>query len=210
MSELEYILNKYDIEVGKEAEIDIPNVGRNDLAKLFAELGYTTGVEIGVKEGDYSEVLCQSNPELHLYSIDPWLLRADYTDGRGQGTFDNYEKVARDKLSKYDCEILKMKSSEAVDQFVDDSLDFVYIDGHHDFFNTTFDIFAWGKKVRSGGIISGHDFVPYKAKWRNAVFHVVNAWTDAHEINPWFVLGLKYAPEGTIRDRHRSWFWVKE
>ena len=50
-----------------------------------------------------------------------------------------------------------------------------------------------------------------------AVFHLnqihvvqaVHAWTDAYEVDPWFVLGLKSKSEGLLRDNHRSWFWVK-
>ena len=54
---LDYILKKYNITVGKNYFIDIPEMkGSADLAKLFAELGFTNGVEIGTDQGEYAEV----------------------------------------------------------------------------------------------------------------------------------------------------------
>jgi len=34
----------------------------------------------------------------------------------------------------------------------------VYIDGRHDYDSAMNDIVSWSKKVKDGGIISGHDF----------------------------------------------------
>src|SRR5512147_459098 len=42
-----------------------PKEGRNVLGTLFAQLGYTNGVEIGTKKGDFAKVLCAANPKLH-------------------------------------------------------------------------------------------------------------------------------------------------
>src|SRR3990167_6811547 len=72
MNTLDYIVNKYNIEVGSQYIVDIPGIGREDLAKLFAELKFTKGAEIGVEKGAYSESLCKWNPDLELYCIDPW------------------------------------------------------------------------------------------------------------------------------------------
>jgi len=48
------------------------NINREGLAKLFAEKGFTKGVEIGVMKGIYSKILCEANPNLELKSIDPY------------------------------------------------------------------------------------------------------------------------------------------
>jgi hypothetical protein len=187
---------------------EIPNVGRKDLAKWFAELGFKTGVEIGVKEGVYSEILCQANPKLKLYSVDPWLVREEYYDNRGQAVFTAYEKRARARLKPYNCEILKMKSSEAIEQFERRSLDFVYIDGHHNLFNVIHDLTMWSSVVRPGGIVAGHDFVRYT----NQAMHVpqgVLAYVDSYNINPWYLLGRRHTAEEEYRDRHRSFVWTR-
>jgi predicted O-methyltransferase YrrM len=49
----------------------------------------------------------------------------------------------------------------AADDFLDNSLDFVYIDAGHRFDDVVQDIIKWTKKVRKGGIISGHDYMEY-------------------------------------------------
>lgn len=214
MTTLEFLLKRYDIgPIGRKQPmpIEVSNTGRDQLAGIFAELGFREGVEIGVMEGEYSEVLCKANPGLHLTSVDPWLVREEYHDiRRPQPVFDAYERTARARLAPYNCTILKMKSTEAAPLFKDGSLDFVYIDGHHDFLPVAEDIVKWTPKVRKDGIIAGHDYAKFKPWASGHVFEVVNAWTDAKRIRPWFVLGLRSAPPGQIRDRHRSFVWVKE
>jgi hypothetical protein len=86
---------------------------------------------------------------------------------------------------------------DAVKDYPDQSLDFVYIDGNHEFSHVAADIAAWVKKVRRGGILAGHDY----RRTTNLVCHVVdvvNAWTYSHKIKPWF-LTSKDIP---------GWFWV--
>lgn len=53
---------------------------------------------------------------------------------------------------------IRMTSLEAASLYQDNSLDFVFIDAAHDYENVLNDILAWSAKVKSGGIISGHDF----------------------------------------------------
>jgi predicted O-methyltransferase YrrM len=51
----------------------------------------------------------------------------------------------------------KMKSVDAAKLYADQSLEFVYIDGSHqyEFFKT--DLLSWYPKVKKGGVIAGHD-----------------------------------------------------
>ena len=217
MNTLEYVLEKFNIAPkpsGRRPTM-VPDFGRDDLAGLFAELGFTTGVEIGVSQGHYSEVLCKANPGLRRYSVDPWLATAYgpvLPPGRAQQpTYDAFYEVAKRRLAPYDCEIIRLPSLEAVTRVADDSLDFVYIDGNHDFQNCTNDICEWTRKVRPGGIISGHDYVQFKRRESNIhVKWVVRAYTSAYNIT-WFVLGAQasHVP-GVVRDKVRSWFWVKQ
>lgn len=165
---------------------------RNRLAELFYELGYTTGAEIGVKEGAFSEVLLKANKGLHLYSIDMWGSRRDKAF---------YESaVARLKL--YNCDVICMKSADAVNLFKDESLDFVYIDAAHDFDNALQDISLWSKKVRKGGIVAGHDYVRYTTRSQNIKWGVIEAvkqYTTEY--------GIKYYV--TAADTWKSYFWVR-
>ena len=101
---------------------------------------------------------------------------------------------------------------EAVEDFADESLDFVYIDGNHDFRYIAEDLAEWTKKVRIGGIISGHDYfftLPKKsARWD--VGFVLDAYIKAYQIKNWFLLGRKHAAEREKRDKWRSWMFIKE
>ncbi len=54
-------------------------------------------------------------------------------------------------------EVRKGYSLNVVETFEDNSIDFVFIDGLHDFDNVYLDIKNWYEKVKSGGIVSGHD-----------------------------------------------------
>lgn len=90
---------------------------------------------------------------------------------------------------------------DAVQEFDNESLDFVYIDANHEFQAVTNDIAEWSKKVRVGGIVSGHDFTRYKRKPVCHVKSVVSGWAYSHHIKPWFVAKGQRGP---------SWFWVKQ
>lgn len=209
MDTLDYILNKYGLTVGHRMPIEIPNVGRDDLAKLFAELGFRIGAEIGVQQGAYSEVLCQSNPGLELYCVDAWTAYEGYREYVTQATIDRFYEQAQARLAPYGCRLVKKFSMEALDDFEDSSLDFVYIDGNHDFVHVTQDIDGWQKKVRKGGIVSGHDYVRRGLPTATHVVQVVNSYTYAYRIRPWFLLGRRARVNGEIRDKSRSWMWVK-
>jgi hypothetical protein len=218
MNTLEYILKKFNLSYSRRTQmpLELPNYGRNNLAELFYELGFTSGVEIGAEAGVYSEILCKANPNLKLYSVDPWKIYGDYRNHVDEKNLQNAYEKAKVRLAPYNCELIKAFSMDAVKLFEDDSLDFVYIDGNHDFPNVTNDIHEWSKKIRKGGIVSGHDFMNFKSnrdklghETRMHVCAVVPAYTRAYEIRPWFVVGAQAKIPGTIRDTSRSWMWVK-
>jgi hypothetical protein len=214
----EYILKKYNINPKGQSCIEIPNTGRNNLAELFSELNFREGAEIGVSSGHYSEILCKANPKLLLYSIDPWEISA-YGPGvipsevgivENQESFEAEYQEAKKRLAHYNCRIIRETSVMAAKDFTDNSLDFVYIDANHDFVNATIDIDTWKKKVRPGGILAGHDYVLAPYEKRSHVKYVVDAYFQCYKMIPYFILGAKTPKEKLeIRDRVRSWFWIK-
>ena len=56
---------------------------------------------------------------------------------------------------------LRMESIEASMFVTNESLDFVFIDANHVFRNVILDMGCWVRKVKRGGIISGHDYIDY-------------------------------------------------
>jgi hypothetical protein len=180
---------------------------RNDLPALFASLGFTTGAEIGVAGGLYSEQLCQGNSRLRLTCVDQWTHYAGYPQ-----RYINFiiadEQKARDRLAPYGCQIIKKASIEAARDVPDRSLDFIYIDADHRFEYVVMDLFFWTPKVRSGGIIAGHDYENVPGHHRTHVIEAVQGFTIQHQINPWFVLGRRKRRRSEVCDESRSFFWV--
>jgi hypothetical protein len=213
MQTLEYILQKFHLSYDDRTRqpIEIPNYGRNNLAELFHEVGFVIGAEIGVEQGVYSEILCQANPGVKLYGIDAWQAYRGYRDHTRQEKLDRFYDITKERVAPYDVTLIRKFSMDAVKEFKDESLDFVYIDGNHDFINVTQDVYYWSKKVRPSGIVAGHDYI----KRRDEAAHVhvpqaLNGYTDAYRIRPWFVIGSNAVVEGQIRDSSRSWMFVKQ
>ena len=158
---------------------------RNDLALFFGELGFKSGAEIGVFRARYSRILCGFIPGLSIKCVDPWP-----------------RKNCEWRLRRFDAEIIKKTSMEAVREIPDNFLDFVYIDANHEFDFVMSDIIFWSDKVRSGGIVSGHDYQP--PQWGNGVKTAVYAYTREHNIDKWYL-----TCEESVKDNNPSWFWVK-
>lgn len=167
---------------------------RNTLAQLLGEMGYNKGAEIGVRRGRFSMYLCRCNPELELTSIDPWAAYdRHYTEARQNAIYN--EAIAN--FREYpNIKVLRKSSMDALKHFEDESLDFVYIDGNHQFDHVCPDIIYWSKKVRSGGIIGCHDY--YGFGWAG-VMEAVNAYTRCHHIDPWYC----------TKELEPTAFWVK-
>ncbi|HBC44848.1 TPA: hypothetical protein DCZ81_01650 [Candidatus Collierbacteria bacterium] len=145
---------------------------REELAELFHELGFKIGAEIGVLGGDYSAFMCQTNPDLKLFCIDSW--------GTGEHKKREYHlrkyEEAKVKLAPYNTTIIYKLSMDAVKDFADRSLDFVYIDANHEPQFVEEDIREWSKKVKVGGIVSGHDYALRLAK-------VVDEYIKDHDLD---------------------------
>lgn len=215
MNTLEHIVKKYNITVANQYLIDIPEIiGAEGLAHLFCELDYKVGVEIGTDQGEYAELLLKTIPKLQLACIDPWKPAA-YEPGEqpeskeDQAFFDKRYQETQNRLKPFtDRVIIARKTSmEAVKDVTNNSLDFVYIDGNHDLLNVVQDMHYWLKKVKPGGILSGHDFVRYPSRKFNHVQKAVNAYSTAYHLLPVFL--VTPTDKGMRRDRFRSWFLIK-
>ena len=66
------------------------------------------------------------------------------------------------------------------------------------------DIILWGRKVREGGILSGHDY--YKNRDVVQVIRAVNDYVKEHKI-PLYITDCRVVE--TSGDKSPSWFFVK-
>jgi hypothetical protein len=194
----------------KDRPVAIPDCNRADLAVYLKKMGLELGVEVGVYRGEYTEVLAKSG--LKIYGIDPWLSYEDYEYDKWQSKHDYNLEQARKRLAVYPNVVLIRKMSmDAVRDFADESLDFVYIDGNHRFKFIAEDLMEWSRKVRTGGIIAGHDYAYFKHRYLGGgcqVHEIVDAFSRSFELNFW-VLGRREVRRGEKRDRMRSWMFIK-
>lgn len=152
---------------------------RTELARLFNTQGFSIGAEIGVFNGHFAQILCAEIPNLRLFAVDCWETYPEYKDHTRESTMSKAYAEACDKLSKYNCTFIKRMSADAVAEFRDGSLDFVFIDGNHSYEYVKQDIEEWTKKVRKGGIVAGHDYcvLPH---FGMDVVRAVNEYVDTH------------------------------
>jgi hypothetical protein len=174
---------------------------RIELAKHFASLGFTRGAEIGVADGRYSQILCESINGLELIGVDVW---AKY---EGNWRSDEYQdrayQEARAKLKDYHVRLIRDTSLNASLDVPDHTLDFVFIDGSHTFDNVMLDILLWTPKVRKGGILSGHDYGFFHD---SGIVEAVNKYTEVHKIE---LNVIPRDPKAFKDDQIPCWYFVK-
>ena len=121
------------------------------------------GVELGVSAGENFFALLRKNPNLFLYGVDTWVLQEDNVledyDASDEMNLDKRKQMVDAKLPWYQnrCKIFEERTDEAYKHFEDDSLDFVFIDADHSYESVKRDIELWSPKVRTTGLIFGHD-----------------------------------------------------
>lgn len=172
---------------------------RADLAKLFATNGYRYGAEIGVADGRFSLVLCKAIPHLKLLCVDPWRAYDGNPRGGPNAQHEANYRLAQDRLASYDATLLRLMSVEASRAIPDGSLDFVYIDANHEYAYVRDDLAAWVPKVRSGGIVSGHDFYFFPQRPAGVV-QAVSDYVTQCGITDWHLCD----------EREPSFWWVKQ
>lgn len=135
----------------------------NHRIELVAMLPQNSVVaEIGVAEGNFSCDLLDAGVGT-LYSVDAWKT-IDGVTGDGnfpQGWHDiNYSMAARRlKAYKQRSFIIREMSILAASKIADNTLDMVYLDAGHYYDAVLSDLTSWYAKVKSGGIIAGHDYL---------------------------------------------------
>jgi len=137
---------------------------RDELGHLLNDLGLLgEGAEIGVYRGEYSHHLLSTWLGRRLHLIDPWTSLDNYQDCLSASDQENElrltDTIERLKVFADRYRIHRKLSLEAVNEFQDSELDFVYIDANHAYDYVRADLDAWFPKVKRGGIFAGHDFM---------------------------------------------------
>ena len=159
------------------------------------------GIEIGVLDGIHALDIMEALDIKKLYLIDPWEEYEGYAESQGnprktQRALNKRLEVAKKVLKKYGnkVEFVRGFSQNVVDKFKDKSIDFVYIDGNHQYEYVKQDIRLYLPKVKVGGWIGGDDYTNSSETKREefGVFKAVKEFFDTDKINfyelDWWVI----------------------
>lgn len=118
------------------------------------------GVEVGVFEAEYSDILAAKWNGRRLVGVDPFINYPNeiYHDGANRPDLPQIGIRAEARMKAYPKYVLfKEESLTAVNRFAEECLDFVYLDANHDYPSITKDIAAWWPKLKRGGVMGCHD-----------------------------------------------------
>jgi hypothetical protein len=142
------------------------------------------GVEIGVAGGEHALSILENLNIKKLYLVDPYDLYNTYTEGKeiygiSQSTLKETKKSAREKLKKYERQIvwIEQQSSKAISD-INDNLDFVYIDGNHAYDFVLEDLHKYYSLIRPGGVLGGHDYYNGFAKSHSGLIKAVQEFAS--------------------------------
>ena len=185
------------------------NVNRDFFPKLITSLNlFGNGVEVGVWRGVHALMLLQNWEKGVLFCVDPWKTGAEFNENgecidasgftpqsgrRMEGCYKSALKALDKFISSGRCVVMRKTSEEASANFKDASLDWVYLDAQHHGKGSRQDIEMWIPKVRSGGVIGGHDYFyePPKFEVKSAVDGYFGDYAVSVSTSPvasWYVL----------------------
>lgn len=172
-------------------------IERNTLPDFLNQKGLTgEGVEVGTHRGEYAAKILKNWQGRRLYCVDPWCIPPGYEPQvkyLGAGSRDDHYSEAKDRLKKYSNRVLMLRemSVAASEDFEDETLDFVYLDGDHAAEGIRSDLAAWWPKVKPGGILAGHDIIcPGESDggWGAEIQPVVMEFARRHDLTIYLII----------------------
>jgi len=129
------------------------------------------GVEVGVWSGETAASVMAECENVTLHLVDRYRPPAEgdshYDSGSvfaraDQEFFDKGKQQMLSKLGRYlmtgRAMLHESASLDAVREFDDESVDYVFVDADHSYAGCLADLKAWWPKVKPGGFIAGHDY----------------------------------------------------
>jgi hypothetical protein len=173
---------------------------RNEMLSVLGDR-ITTGIEVGVYRGGYARDILFRTDVNPLYLVDTW-----NNDGMSNPVESPYSDMLSN-ISDYADRAVIMKgwSIDMAKEFMDRSIDFVYIDGDHSYEGALADLASYWPKVKLDGIIAGHDFPNHRSKRvKKAIKHYIHSQYNRDGV-------LSYATIDRLKimvtkERAPSWF----
>ncbi len=161
----------------KILNLDWPWSGHKNFAyDLIRNIKPERVVELGTHRGNSFFSMCQAvkdgNLKTELYAVDTW--KGDKHAGfYGEWVFRGINLIKNTYYSELNINFVRKTFDTALDEFSDNSIDILHIDGLHTYDAVKHDFEAWFKKVRSDGIILLHD-----TSEKSADFGVFKLWEE--------------------------------
>lgn len=133
----------------------------------------TQGVvaELGVAAGDFSRQIMDICAPAQLHLVDIW-----GSDRYGEELYLSVNNHFQQQRQRGEVTIHRKPSLEALESFPDQTFDWVYIDTTHSYELTRDELRACARKVKSTGIIAGHDYMQgnWRTQYRYGVIEAVH------------------------------------
>lgn len=178
--------------------LELHQISAPGLLPVIQQLGSNlVGCELGVCRAHNLIYLLDRVPEVAtVYAIDPYTPYVDEPWGLiSQEEINGWKATAFEILStqKDRVRFLEMSSVDAANHIHDNSLDYIFIDGDHNYDPVLTDCRAYWNKVKSGGVFSGHD-------WNlDNVKRAVSKFREEHNITT----EIKFTDNNV-------WYWYKD
>lgn len=146
------------------------------------------GAELGVCRGSNAvQLFFRIKPSV-LFLVDSWE-KAEYTRPPHDDPnlwyddyFDSVAEIFNEEIKQGGVILKKQYATSFLASLADDSLDWVYIDSNHHYQNVSREIDLSIKKVKSGGHIMGHDYLPNPQLWATSIIRAVNERMQSGDI----------------------------
>jgi hypothetical protein len=187
------------------------------------------GVEVGVLRGDFARHIMSIWEGEMMYLIDAWAEQdqetyVDINNVNPQLQRSNLDMaIAAMKPYENRTKFIASYSTDAASIFSSDFFDWVYLDADHSFSAVRADLTAWYPKVKPGGILAGHDYIPdgrYNAgefgvamavldfAQRHSL-QVITTYSDAKQLFNCFESKPNVFSEGYCTTGSPSWYILK-
>lgn len=194
----------------KNGFIEFCNFLKEHNVKRILEIGSYAGESVKM----YKEIL---GPDVLVVSIDPWDELNDEHDLIHNTDLKPVERKFNDvTLNMQNIVKCKAYSQDIADMFADGYFDCVYIDGLHTYDQVKLDFKNYINKVKSGGIIAGHDYmIDYTQQQINEIIDFDNNHMLRKEVTKAvsdslseYTAGDEYKPNYVFGDS--SWASIKK
>tara|TARA_B110000305_G_scaffold224566_1_gene270228 strand:- start:842 stop:1408 length:567 start_codon:yes stop_codon:yes gene_type:complete len=134
--------------------------------------------EIGVFRGDFSEFIIKMEPSA-LYLVDPWVSIMDIParwHAIPQEEIDIIKQEVKDKFyTDSRVNVIEKYSIDALYDFADESLDWIYLDANHSYSFAQKDLENWWRKLKPGGFLCGNAYQDDDAQIKLLDFGIIPA-----------------------------------